>query len=1536
MHWRRLGSAVLLGAALATIVGCAEQQDPINRVEAYALPKALFQGEWYYQQTVVDVPGTLTVSMVGNTNYQGMHRVRWDIQEGWLYARKAYEEVEGAKRATDFEGVSEDTGEYMGAITGAWRITKHFDIKRGYNPTTGEKDNTINENSMDCKWYDCQYIRVDWSTNHATEYMFLDNDEDIIKAAVPFYNQDNDPRWKPIFDATAGYMDITTSMAVTPGKQTLETSRGPRTYPICWLFIGQHASCNTETIKLRNSFWRRDPNRDYEPRLHQGYKDEWFGFFVNERMWWDSHYGLTNKQKRKFINRHNIWAEHHYADTTCTTDAECAKKKAGSKCDKYMEFHKYDVETDTDKDGLPDAYETFAKLDPNTRDSDGDGTLDAQDLKDGTTMRNIDAFWAWDKAGMHHRCLIPKKDRDPVPLAYFDTGYTPRDLRCDKDDKGTGPCKPWKFAKKGARSNWSTWHHIEDDYGNTFWRTFLAASWGWSYAETDAWVATMDPKDSRIAKKAGQLAKFGDATHGYYAFAVCPNNPVVKTDAWPCRFPHHSWTQAKKLIDKGLTFNTLSYKQAMALIDDGKIDEIKKRGAPAPRHGDIRYSNINYVRDFYDGIGLLGLGPSHTDPRTGENLAGVANVYVLNDWAATYVQELVQLLSGDISPTDYVNGVNLENWVKKINPKANGASPSAMTSTSLATTDVTPKQMSDIYDSMVQPWMKRIPKLGSSKEFDAMTDDLGNPMNFGQLRRYLINQTAKSGMFDPNKAKKMDITQLKGTSIEKRMIDSDVLMASGFAPGQVKNLSSAVLDRASPARHGFIKFLDAQEDWRFNMSNRRNMYFLGMADDAMVGLAYRMAQKYKNLDKAARAQKVWEEAREMIMRAVTTHEMGHTVGLHHNWAGSEDVLNFHPEYWNLRTNEGKNTQLCTYPTGSNGEPDYSLAKANDGKLCPFYIKNKAMANYPVMMGNNAAAAASGKLSLYEYSYSSVMDYAGRYNIDHLGLGRYDQAAIIYGHGDAVEVYKDVGTFSQIDFIFDEWYDSAGSILMLYSNRASSFHYTSWYSQLGKKVHDETNRMLIPWDQVNEVQENGRRVGDFFVQGNKRYPRVPYLFCTYTRGDISDGCNTRDFGADQYERMKMHIDTWDTWYTMRSFTRYNYPWDASKYVARYYRRTYKRLKNFNNSFALYQGLFRQWYTDDKIKAFFSDPVNGYGAYTIAIRDSFNMALRTLAMPDVKGYQDKAKQADGQTYYSEAVFSSKFRTDLSNARYFATSWSTTDYQRTCGLAWWDCLHHVGFYLDKMMAIEALTDASTYFVAKDTAEDIRQWRISYFNNFTTQLIDFFGSVLSHDYDEFAPWFDPAKPTDKTVKDSKGVTWVNGVAWRNYVTPSLDPKKPSTGAAVEASTRFTLQLYMLVYGMTEFHQNFDNEFVARARMWKKGMSNTWDLTATKKITGTTKFVDPYTGVTFVGVDYVDNKGVAERMIGYANKLKGRTQYCTPKPATGTSPADVCDATVSAANKTKAESDLYDYTQLLDILVQLTKMYDSDGKNWHDDYQDA
>jgi hypothetical protein len=140
--------------ALPVVAGCAEERAPINRVQANALDKTFFVGdlrdsaddpEFYWRNFVVD--GSESQSLVGIGSWSGVDRIRWDVQENLLVARKAY----GISPGADDKG---DAGNPDGTIVAAYSIDSHFDIRRDYNAQTGEELNVIDENTSDRPWYE--------------------------------------------------------------------------------------------------------------------------------------------------------------------------------------------------------------------------------------------------------------------------------------------------------------------------------------------------------------------------------------------------------------------------------------------------------------------------------------------------------------------------------------------------------------------------------------------------------------------------------------------------------------------------------------------------------------------------------------------------------------------------------------------------------------------------------------------------------------------------------------------------------------------------------------------------------------------------------------------------------------------------------------------------------------------------------------------------------------------------------------------------------------------------------------------------------------------------------------------------------------------------------------------------------------------------------------------------------------------------------------------------------------------------------------
>ncbi|HEY8427911.1 MAG TPA: hypothetical protein VIL20_06030, partial [Sandaracinaceae bacterium] len=175
---RRFGSTLaLLGAVAALAAGCGDPQPAINRVGVNVVEKSAFTGSWYMLRTVIDMEyeaapldyvgdnaGDSTGGFLGFT----IPRIRWVIDEKYLYAFRDYEIV--ADPEDPFTPRSDEDDDYLGQPVAAFRILSHFDIRRTYNTVTGEEQNVIVENTTDRRWYERQFMRVDWSTNLISGY----------------------------------------------------------------------------------------------------------------------------------------------------------------------------------------------------------------------------------------------------------------------------------------------------------------------------------------------------------------------------------------------------------------------------------------------------------------------------------------------------------------------------------------------------------------------------------------------------------------------------------------------------------------------------------------------------------------------------------------------------------------------------------------------------------------------------------------------------------------------------------------------------------------------------------------------------------------------------------------------------------------------------------------------------------------------------------------------------------------------------------------------------------------------------------------------------------------------------------------------------------------------------------------------------------------------------------------------------------------------------------------------------------------------
>lgn len=918
-------------------------------------------------------------------------------------------------------------------------------------------------------------------------------------------------------------------------------------------------------------------------------------------------------------------------------------------------------------------------------------------------------------------------------------------------------------------------------------------------------------------------------------------------------------------------------------VQEGDHPACGKPGTVA-RQGDLRYSFMYWVSKPQPS-GPLGFGPSYGDPITGELFA--ASAYIYGSALDTYAQnavDIVDLINGRTRDFDYIHGVSTDEYVRRL---ARGDVPGPERSAVPGFNGIAPGQPG----------------------FDLATAQANVELG---VNRPLLKTIAQKGLplaTGPSGAERR--AMIKGTVLERKILDTpETHGLVGKTPEEplgdedMKQLSDALL------RQDIV----AKENERLQFLGKHGCYLdAALVDDSVVGLAKEIAAKYSGKGSPAEQEqaqrRLWNEMREHILRGVLQHEVGHTLGLRHNFEGSSDALNFFDEFWDLKKE-----------TLSYGAP--MTERQKDGKMT-------------------------------ELQYTTVMDYGARFNADIHGLGKYDYAAIRFGYGSLVETFPK-------DAIVDPLYNapasqfaSAGlftgySAEVLDGLNRNFRHYTQIPGEFARGTESlkKASREIRPFADVVEsarahyLEAKGNVSSVKITSKTGSYDVVPYRYC----GDEFAGtanrplCQRWDTGMDPMEVVSDALGRYRQYYVFDAFTRGRASGMnmLSGYLPKIASRYFSPVHQQYIHWLFYQGTFDYTWRailggEAGVKKgyitnadWFKDPAGGLGS-TMATTWGLDRLIDVLGTPDVGVYvpnKDSALSVDGSFF--EQVTSSPYACrDSSGATVkcgtndkqltldidSGARYRFTRYDNASGQGFFNRVKNVGSFYDKIAALLTLTNTSTNFVGQDQTNAV-SYRIGFYLAYPKAMSLIFGGVATDSFDKYAWRFDGGG-----LPGSAGATLMTPNVFQTLGGKDGAATSPAEGQLrgrpIDSGWYFFYKAYALLFSMAEFQSNFSQSWNDAVRVWCVGCGEAF--TPGKGATPVT-MTDPLTGKQYAAIDYNDGRySPGSDLVKQGQKLVAAYDERLAAPA---------DAPDREYYVNRARSRLQDHVELMDLIRGLYQTY--------------
>ncbi len=579
------------------------------------------------------------------------------------------------------------------------------------------------------------------------------------------------------------------------------------------------------------------------------------------------------------------------------------------------------------------------------------------------------------------------------------------------------------------------------------------------------------------------------------------------------------------------------------------------------------------------------------------------------------------------------------------------------------------------------------------------------------------------------------------------------------------------------------------------------------------------------------------------------HEVGHTLGLRHNFEASTDAMNFHQKYWALKRKPDRKTSL----------PD----------------------DFHALLPDTPEQAREG---LRETQLASVMDYTAKFNGRDAGVGLYDRAAIKFGYGDLVEVFDGLSPKAVLEtdpdnggplavadkYLKNPETTTPGNKMVRHDGNTKlnilnrRLHWSALPAYFGG-VDQMYKRKNVAWSQLH----GDRCKGDSDCTGGKtctpfgedsfcRDPavvEVPYRFCSDEYNGQTASCSTFDEGVDAYEITRNALDDYENYWWFYGYSRDSETFHPQNYSARVQRSFWTATRQFQYWAVDYTMYQRDNWWNKEFNTDYNQDLNGGLAGAYATLLGFNTMAQALARPSCGYYGLNSAKGRFEPY-----------TNVDQAQF--TDTRLVDERMGCRPLYpnWDYNGYVtrpetgGQIYDRLAALTMLSDPTmTGRLGFNESEDMRRFRVSYYNVFPRQLTNLLAAISVED----AAYYGWQIVRGKDGKSDTLVrrNWV-GTGVANAPKPCAEFPPTATDAQKEGclkfnvfpdarptfpSSRFRMPLQAAYYGMAVLYKGYNRSYLDVSRVFLAGHHAKVDLPASIAAEDIATFTDPLSGKTYI-----------------------------------------------------------------------------------------